>query len=112
MSVDHGALKRAFEVGWQLLLALEPWRIEHFAAKFLRVSSGMQLYYSIICPIEGIEIRIIAYSKLIQIYLSRNSFVQIRDNDQTGLANFSRRKHEVSLPRHYKDETSRMTDEI
>lgn len=41
MSVDHGALKRAFEVGWQLLLALEPWRIEHFAAKFLRVSNGM-----------------------------------------------------------------------
>lgn len=74
MSVDHGALKRAFEVGWQLLLALEPWRIEHFAAKFLRVSSGMQLYYSIICLIEGIEIRIIAHSKLVQIYLSRNSF--------------------------------------
>ena len=44
--------------------------------------------------------------------LSVAKFIQIRDNDQTGLANFSRRKHEVSLPRHYKDETSRMTDEI
>lgn len=82
----------------RLAITSRPWTLENraFAVKFLRVSSGMQIYYSIICPIEGIEIRIIAHSKLVQIYLSRNSFVQIRDNDQTGLANFSRRKHEVS----------------